>query len=302
MARRAPDVDGTIDAYLDHLTTERGLARRSIESYGRDLAAFATTLVTRKVRRPETIDAEHVRAHLAVLSRRGLAPRSQARALAAIRGYLRYLVRERRHDGEDVRTVRIRRPPSRLPGALGAADVTRLVEDAPPAARRPRRDRALLEVMYATGLRVSEVAALTGAQVRLEEGFVTVVGKGGKERVVPLGRRAKDALTGYLAVERPRLLQGRTSPYVFVRAGGKPLSRQSIWKLVRRRARGAGVHTRVTPHTLRHTFATHLLGGGADLRVVQALLGHADIGTTQIYTHVAPERLRAVHRKHHPRA
>jgi integrase/recombinase XerD len=302
MARWRPDVDGTIDAYLDHLTSERGLARHSIASYGRDLAAFAATLATRKVRRPEAIDGEAVRAHLAVLARRGLAPRSQARALAAIRGYLRFLVREHRNDGDDVRTVRVRRPPSRLPGALGKADVTRLVEDTPYAARRPLRDRALLEVMYATGLRVSEVAALTGTQVRLQEGFVTVLGKGGKERVVPLGRRAKEALASYLETERPRLLGGRTSPYVFVRPGGKPLSRQSIWKLVRRRARAAGVHTRVTPHTLRHTFATHLLGGGADLRVVQALLGHADIGTTQIYTHVAPERLRAVHRKHHPRA
>jgi integrase/recombinase XerD len=302
MARWRPDVDGTIDGYLDHLTSERGLARRSIESYGRDLAAFAATLATRKVRRPEAIDGEHVRAHLAVLARRGLSPRSQARALAAIRGYLRYLVRERRNDGDDVRTVRVRRPPSRLPGALGTADVTRLVEDTPVATRRPLRDRALLEVMYATGLRVSEVAALTGTQVRLEEGFVTVLGKGGKERVVPLGRRAKEALVEYLGSERPRLLGGRASPYVFVRPGGKALSRQSIWKLVRRRARAAGVHQRVTPHTLRHTFATHLLGGGADLRVVQALLGHADIGTTQIYTHVAPERLRAVHRKHHPRA
>jgi integrase/recombinase XerD len=149
---------------------------------------------------------------------------------------------------------------------------------------------------------VSEAAALTGAQVRIEEGFVTVMGKGGKERVVPLGRQAKDALSAYLATERPRLVGARPSPYVFVRAGGKPLSRQMIWKLVRRRARAAGVTQKVSPHTLRHTFATHLLGGGADLRVVQTLLGHADIGTTQIYTHVAPARLRAVHRKHHPRS
>jgi integrase/recombinase XerD len=136
----------------------------------------------------------------------------------------------------------------------------------------------------------------------VDEGFVTVLGKGGKERVVPLGRQAKEALVAYLAGERPKLVGARPSQWVFVRAGGKPLSRQSIWKLVRRRARAAGVTARVTPHTLRHTFATHLLTGGADLRVVQTLLGHADIGTTQIYTHVAPARLRAVHRKHHPRA
>jgi integrase/recombinase XerD len=302
MARGTADVDGTIDAYLDHLATERGLARRSIEAYGRDLGAFAKTVASRGIRRPAALDAAVVRAHLATLARKGLSSRSQARALAAIRGYLRFLAREHLHAGEDVRDVRVRRPPSRLPGALGAGDVTRLVEDAPPKARRPLRDRALLEVMYATGLRVSEVAGLTGAQVHLDEGFVSVVGKGGKERVVPLGRRAKEALAAYVAEERPRLAGPRPSAWVFLRPGGKPLSRQSIWKLVKRRARAAGVTGRVTPHTLRHTFATHLLGGGADLRVVQALLGHADIGTTQIYTHVAPERLRAVHRKHHPRS
>ncbi len=302
MTRRAADVPATIDAYLDHLATERGLARRSVEAYAHDLAAFAETLAARRIARPERIDAETIRAHVARLASRGLSSRSQARALAAIRGYLRHLVREERHDGADVRSVKVRRPPSRLPGALGEGDVTRLVEETPPSARRPLRDRALLELMYATGLRVSEVAQLTGAQLRLDEGFVTVVGKGGKERVVPLGRQAKEALAAYVAGERPGLVGGRTSPWIFVRAGGKPLSRQSIWKLVRRRARAAGVATRVSPHTLRHTFATHLLGGGADLRVVQTLLGHADIATTQIYTHVAPARLRAVHRKHHPRS
>jgi len=300
--KRSGDVDARIDAYLDHLTSERGLARRSIEAYGRDLAAFAETLEKRGVRRTDAVDADAVRAHLARLAKQGLSSRSQARALAAIRGFLRYLAREDGHDGADVRQVHVRRPPSRLPGALGTADVTRLVEETPPAGRRPLRDRALLEVMYATGLRVSEVAALTGVQLRVDEGFVTVLGKGGKERVVPLGRQAKEALVAYLAGERPKLVGARPSQWVFVRAGGKPLSRQSIWKLVRRRARAAGVTARVTPHTLRHTFATHLLTGGADLRVVQTLLGHADIGTTQIYTHVAPARLRAVHRKHHPRA
>jgi integrase/recombinase XerD len=298
----AGGVDATIDAYLDHLASERGLARHSLEAYGRDLAGFAETLARRAVTTGRAIGAEHVRAHLAALARRGLAPRSQARALAGVRGYLRFLAREGVLDGDPARDVRIRRPPSRLPGALGAGDVGRLVDETPPAARRPLRDRALLELLYATGLRVSEVAGLTGARLRLGEGFVTVVGKGRKERVVPLGRAAKAALERYLADERPRLVGPRPSPFVFVRPGGKPLSRQAIWKLVRRRARAAGVSARVSPHTLRHTFATHLLGGGADLRVVQALLGHADIGTTQIYTHVAPERLRAVHRRHHPRA
>ena len=295
-------IDATIDGFLDHLTSERGLARRSIDAYARDLAAFGRTLEARRVRTPAAIDAATVRAHLGALTKRGLAPRSQARALAAIRSYLRFLARERLHAGEGLRDVRIRRPPARLPGALGRQDAVRLVESTPPGARRPLRDRALLELMYATGLRVSEAAALTSAQVRIAEGYLTVLGKGGKERVVPIGTAAREALAAYLADERPRLARGRSSPFVFVRAGGKPLSRQAIWKLVGKRAGGAGIAKRVTPHTLRHTFATHLLGGGADLRVVQALLGHADVGTTQIYTHVAPERLRAVHKRHHPRA
>jgi len=298
----ALDLDRAIDGYLDHLATERGLARRSLEAYGRDLAAFARTAALRRGRGAARIDMATVRAHLAALSARGLASRSQARALAAVRGLVRYLAQSGLADAELLRDLRIRRPPSRLPGALGAGDVTELVEKTPAGGRRPLRDRALLELMYATGLRVSEVAALTGAQLRLSEGFVTVVGKGGKERVVPLGRRARDAIAAYLADERPRLVGRRPSAWVFVRPGGKPLSRQSIWKLVRRRARAVGIAQKVSPHTLRHTFATHLLGGGADLRVVQALLGHADIGTTQVYTHVAPERLRTVHRRHHPRA
>jgi integrase/recombinase XerD len=171
-----------------------------------------------------------------------------------------------------------------------------------PGGRRPVRDRALLELLYACGLRVSEATTLEVPQVNLEAGFVTVLGKGGKERVVPLGQHAREAIEEYLAGERPRLLRGTASRWLFVRAGGKALSRQSIWKLVKTRARAAAIESGVSPHTVRHTFATHLLGGGADLRVVQALLGHADIGTTQIYTHVAPERLRAVHRRHHPRA
>ena len=167
---------------------------------------------------------------------------------------------------------------------------------------RALRDRELLELLYACGLRVSEAVALQGSQLNLPAGFVTVLGKGSKERVVPLGRLARAALEEYLTRERPRLLGGRASPFVFVGPRGRPLTRQAVWKLVRRRALAAGVPVRVSPHTLRHTFATHLLDGGADLRVVQTLLDHADVTTTQIYTHVAPARLRAVHRRHHPRA
>lgn len=273
-----------------------------MEAYARDLAAFARALLARGVRTPARIGPADVRAHLVALTDRGLAARSRARALAAIRGWLRYCVRAGLVAADPAADVQVRRPGGRLPRALGVAETARLVTATPRGARRPLRDAALLELLYACGLRVSEAVSLRGAQVNLEAGFVTVAGKGGKERVVPLGRAARAALVRYLTEERPRLLRGRPSAWVFVRPGGRALSRQAVWKLVRRRAAGAGVGPRVSPHTLRHTFATHLLAGGADLRVVQALLGHADIGTTQVYTHVAPTRLRAVHRRHHPRA
>jgi integrase/recombinase XerD len=219
-----------------------------------------------------------------------------------VRGFLRFLVRRDVLRDDPGRDVRVRRPTARLPRALEGGEVTALLAQPDVARARGLRDRALLELLYACGLRVSEALALRGSQVNLAAGFVTVLGKGGKERVVPLGRPARAALEAYLTGERPRLLRGRTSPFVFLGPSGKPLTRQAIWKLVRQRARAAGLGRRVSPHMLRHTFATHLLGGGADLRILQTLLGHADIGTTQVYTHVTATRLREVHRRHHPRA
>jgi len=294
-------LDDAIDGYLDHLASERGLARKTIEAYARDLAAFARSLVARRVRSPGHITTADVRTHIAALADRGLAARSQARALAAIGGFLRFLASRGMLQEDPARRVRIRRPPTRLPGALAATEMGSLLAQPADDDRRGLRDRALLELLYACGLRVSEAVGLRGAQVDLGAGFVTVLGKGGKERVVPLGRPARAALEAYLQRERPRLLDGRASPFVFVGRNGRALTRQAAWKVVRSRALAAGLG-RVSPHTLRHTFATHLLGGGADLRVVQTLLGHADIATTQIYTHVAPRRLREVHRRHHPRA
>ena len=295
-------LDDAVDRYLDHLATERGLARRTIEAYARDLGSFTRDLRGRKVHAPRAIGAADVRAHLVRLADAGLSPRSRARALAAVRGLLRFLVRNGVLRDDPARTLRIRRLPDRLPRALAGAEVDGLLTQPAEGERRGLRDRALLELLYACGLRVSEATALRGAQIDLGAGFVTVVGKGNKERVVPLGRAARAALAAYVERERPRLLRGRASPYVFVGPSGRPLTRQAVWKLVRRRALAAGLGRRVSPHVLRHTFATHLLAGGADLRIVQALLGHADIATTQVYTHVTPVRLRAVHRRHHPRA
>jgi integrase/recombinase XerD len=295
-------VDEAVDRYLDHLATERGLARRTVEAYARDLARFTHLLVRRGLRAPARIGAAEVREHLARLASDGLSPRSRARALAAVRGFLRFLVRGGVLPDDPARTLRVRRPPERLPRALGNGEVTELLAQPADQERAGLRDRALLELLYACGLRVSEAIALRGTQLDLTAGFVTVVGKGNKERVVPLGRAARAALVAYLERERPRVLRGRPSPFVFLGPGGRPLSRQAVWKLVRRRALAAGLGRRVSPHVLRHTFATHLLTGGADLRIVQTLLGHADITTTQVYTHVTPTRLREVHRRHHPRA
>ena len=295
-------LDEAIDAHLDALATERGLARKTLEAYARDLGAFTRFVLARGVREPVRLGEPEVRGHLQALAGRGLSARSQARALAAIRGFLRFLAQRGTLRDDPTRDLRIRRPPSRLPRALGAAEVGALLATPSARDRHGERDRALLELLYACGLRVSELVGLRGSQLNLEAGFVTVLGKGGKERVVPLGRPARAALEAYLAGPRARLLRGRPSPFVFLGPRGRALSRQAVWKLVRRRALAAGIGRRISPHTLRHTFATHLLGGGADLRIVQSLLGHADIGTTQIYTHVAPERLRAVHRRHHPRS
>jgi integrase/recombinase XerD len=295
-------LDAAIDDYLDHVASERGLAAKTVEAYARDLAGFARLLVRRGIRRPERIGAAEVRAHLVELAEHRLSAKSQARALAAIRGFLRFLAGRGVLPDDPARRVSVRRSSYALPKALAAGEMDSLLAQPCDTDLRGLRDRALLEVLYASGLRVSEAVALRGEQVDLAAGFVTVLGKGGKERVVPLGRQARSALEEYLARERPRLLRGRPSPYVFVGPRGRPLTRQAVWKLVRRRARAAGVGKRVSPHTLRHTFATHLLGGGADLRIVQTLLGHADIGTTQVYTHVAPTRLREVHRRHHPRS
>jgi site-specific recombinase XerD len=283
------------------VATERGLARKTVEAYARDLAAFTRFLVAQGVRDAGRIGTAEVRAHLVALTDRGLSARSQARALAAVRGLLRFLVRLGALPDDPGRRIAIRRPPSRLPRALGAGEVGTLLAQATDGQRRGLRDRALLELLYACGLRVSEAVALRGPQMNLAAGFVTVLGKGGKERLVPLGRYARDALEAYLERERPRLLRGRPSPTSSSDHEGAAHAAGGVEARAQAGAGGGARASCLAAHA-PHTFATHLLGGGADLRIVQTLLGHADIGTTQIYTHVAPARLRAVHRRHHPRA
>jgi integrase/recombinase XerD len=293
-------IDAAIDQYLRALATERGLAANTVAAYGRDCAAFAEFLERQRVTRIEAVLGGHLAGFLGAAQRRGLSARSRARALAALRGLFAWLAREgliARDPSAEIRRPRLGRA---LPKTLGRDDVARLLEAAD-SAPLAQRNVAMIELVYATGLRVSEVVGLRTNQVNLEGGFLTVVGKGRKERAVPLGTFARERLLAYLGTARPQLLGKRLSPYLFVTRAGRPMTRQAFWHLLGRWALARDLRRPLSPHTLRHAFATHLVEGGADLRAVQLMLGHADISTTEVYTHVARERLRDVHRKYHPR-
>ncbi len=294
-------MDELLDRFLNHLLVEKGLSRHTLDAYGRDLARYLDFLEQRGVGEPAAVRQADVIDYLGLLRRQGLAARSRARNLVSLRQFHRYLLREGL--AADDPTARIEAPknlPS-LPQSLTPDEVERLL--AAPAGESPLalRDRAMLEVLYATGLRVSELVSLELGQLQLDAGFLRAFGKGSKQRVVPLGEMATEALIRYLAAGRPRLLGERRQARVFLNRSGLGLTRQGFWKMMKRRAVEAKISKNITPHTLRHSFATHLLDNGADLRSVQTMLGHADISTTQIYTHVSRERLRRIHEKHHPR-
>ncbi|HEY3447000.1 MAG TPA: site-specific tyrosine recombinase XerD [Myxococcales bacterium] len=290
------------DLFLDFLRSERGLAGNTLEAYSRDMRDYLDALGKARVGDPDDVTSEHVQRHLVALHKRGLAHRSQARHLAAIRGFHRFLLRERhakKDPTEDLETPRTRR---KLPIFLTVEEVERLLaapKDATPAGER---DRAMLEVLYATGLRVSELCGLTAEDVNLRDGYLIAKGKGSKERVVPLGDYAVAWVKRHLEGGREALRKGRKTRPLFLGPRGTAITRQGIWKIIKRYAVVAGIDKPLSPHKLRHSFATHLLERGADLRAVQAMLGHADISTTQIYTHVDRARVRAVYDKAHPRA
>ena len=289
------------EACLEHLAVERGLSRATLEAYGRDLNAYLGFLVGAR-RDPLRVDHADLTRYLLQARRSGLGPRSVARALSAIRAFHKFLVADEQTDRDPTAHLESPRPILTLPDTLSRPEVESLL--AVPPAHTPRgvRDRTMLEVLYAAGLRISELVGLTLADVNLGAGFVRVRGKGSKERLVPLGRVAIAALKDFLESARPALLKGREVKTLFPGRAGRPLTRQAFWTALKRYARQAGIPRRVSPHVLRHAFATHLLEGGADLRSVQLLLGHADIGTTQIYTHVSRAHLKAVYKKYHPRA
>ncbi len=290
-----------VEQFVDHLTFERGLADRTLDAYRRDLERFLEFLESRGVGAPGEIDGGDLREYVYHLKDRGLAPSTIRRAQSALRTYFSFLLGEGVVEDDPTERIESPRVGRRLPEVLTRDEVLALLEAPEVDHSLYWRDRAILELLYATGVRVSELVDLPLTALDLEEGFCSVFGKGSKERLVPVGRQARAALERYLREVRPRLDRGEGRGVVFLSHFGRPLSRVSVWKLVKEAAERAGIDKKVSPHTLRHTFATHLLEGGADLVAVQELLGHADISTTQIYTHLDREYLRDVHRRFHPR-
>lgn len=288
--------------FLDHLAIERGLSPRTLDAYQRDIGRLLAFLRERGVDRPGEITAAELREFVYTLKDQGLQPTSIRRNLSALRTYFAFLLAEGVVVADPSERLEAPRSWRRLPDVLSRAEIERLLEAPDPADRLYWRDRALLEFAYASGVRVGELITVRVRDLALTEGFASVFGKGAKERLVPIGRTAVRSLEVYLREIRPRLENGAGKGVVFLNARGRPLSRMGVWKILRKHVERAGIEKRVTPHTLRHSFATHLLEGGADLAAVQEMLGHADITTTQIYTHVDREYLRDVHRRFHPRS
>jgi integrase/recombinase XerD len=295
------DTDALVARYLNHVRVEGGLSRNTVEAYRRDLVKFQRYLRLHKIGRLRDVTPDTVRAFLSSLHALKLSPVSSARCLSALRGWLRFLREEHIIDEHPALDIASARRGTRLPKTLSKQQVAALLDVPLQATPEDRRDHVMLELLYATGLRVSELVGLELTQVNMEVGYLRVTGKGSKERIVPMGEPARRLLLEYVEAVRPQLLRHRSSRVLFVSRRGTKLTRQAFWKSLRARARRAGLNQPVSPHMLRHSFATHLLGGGADLRSVQTMLGHADIATTQIYTHVERERLKEVHATYFPR-
>lgn len=291
---------GVIDTYLGYLRDVRRVSPNTVESYARDLGALAAFAGGRG-RAVEALDRRDLEAFARHLMAGGLAPRSVARAVACVRGFYKFLLVEKTIVSDPAEDLRAPRAWPALPKYLGLDEVDRLLAQPDPSTPRGIRDKALVEVLYATGLRVTELLSLKPADVALDAGYLTCIGKGDKQRIVPLGHVAADWVRRYLAEARPGLIKGRKAAWLFVNARGGRLSRVGFWKLLKEYGIKAGVQRGLSPHVLRHSFATHLLERGADLRAIQLMLGHADLSTTQIYTHVLEARLRAVYDKFHPR-
>ena len=295
------EVQGRIESFADALWMERGLSRNTLSAYQSDLNKVSIWLLQQRETDLLNADRSDLLLYLAELARQGLKPRSTARRLSCLRQFYQYALREGWIEYDPSALIdapKIGRP---LPGALTEAEVEALLEAPDLTDVQGFRDRTMLEVLYASGLRVSELISLRPEQISLTQGVVRVIGKGGKERLVPLGDEAQTWLIRFLKGPRQEILGARLCPDLFPTRRGSGMTRQAFWYLIKKHAITAGISKHLSPHTLRHAFATHLLNHGADLRVVQLLLGHSDLSTTQIYTHVARERLKSLHATHHPR-
>ncbi|WP_426731319.1 site-specific tyrosine recombinase XerD [Myxococcus faecalis] len=295
-------MEGLLDAFIAFIRAERGLSGKTVDAYAADLTAYFEDLRGRGVDDVTRARQEDVTAHLSALTKGGLGKRSQARHLAALRGFHRFLVAERLADKDPTEDVDTPRSARKLPSFLTLEEVEQLLAAPDEGSPAGLRDKAMLEVLYATGLRVSELCGLGVNDVQLSAGYLVAKGKGAKERVVPLGRVAVEKVREYLANSRPAMLGRREARALFVTPRGAGFTRQGFWKLIKRYALKAGILKPLSPHKLRHSFATHLVERGADLRAVQQMLGHADLATTQIYTHVNSARLRSVYDEFHPRS
>src|SRR6266850_3910869 len=293
--------DFLIDDFVHYLTVERGLAKNSLLAYGRDLVKFSRYLKA-KGRNPRQVRQGEINEFARRLSAEGLAPKSIARALNAVRMFYRFLVMEKIVADDPTATIRSPRTWKTLPRFLTLQEVDRLLSAPDPGTPLGLRDAAMVELLYASGLRVSELVSLRARDLNLDVGYLTCVGKGNKERLVPMGRKAAERLRAYLERGRPVLSKGANAPSLFLNSRGHAMTRQGFWKILKAHGRTIGIRGKLSPHVLRHSFATHLLERGADLRSVQMMLGHADIATTQIYTHINRERLRKIYKDFHPRA
>ena len=290
-----------LDTYMDYLTIEKGLSANSITAYGTDLASYINYLSDNGIKDLDNADPTAILGWLVYLTRQGLSAKSRARHLISIRGFYKYLTAEKLISTNPLKDIDIPKTGRHLPGVISVNEVEALLNACDVTTPKGQRNLAMMEIMYGAGLRVSELVFLKVVDVNLDAGLVRVMGKGAKERIVPIGSKAKDAASLWLDQGRPKELKQLSSDFLFIARAGKPMTRQAFWKIIKKYALAAGIGRPVSPHTLRHSFATHLIEGGADLRSVQTMLGHSDISTTQIYTHISRDYLIKMHHEYHPR-
>lgn len=294
-------IEPNIDNFINYVLIEKGLAEQSVESYNRDLQRYAQFLADNQIDRLSENDTYHILKHLIDLRDEGLSPRSRSRHLVTLRSFYKFLYNEKILKKDPSKLIDFPKSGLKLPDTLNIDEVKKLLEAPDVAKSKGKRDAAMIELLYAAGLRVSELVNMKMNNLHLDASFIRVFGKGSKERIVPIGNYATDKLEDYIRNSRPFLLKSYVSEYMFIARAGKPMTRQGFWKMLNKYSLIAKINKKISPHTLRHSFATHLLEGGADLRIVQTMLGHADISTTQIYTHISKEHLKNIHTKYHPR-